>query len=208
MTDHIHSRLSDFLNRTAAKEPTPGGGAAAALVGASGAALGAMALRYSLAKAPELEPQLSLLESARESLAGLIDADCAAYAAVSAAYGLPRDTDEQKSARRSAIQSACRIAMNVPLGGMVAATDALSALADAVDRSNKNLLTDAATAAVSLCASVESLGFFVLVNANALGEDPEAKAARDEEARLRGQAIRLADQIRTPVRDGLRPDPH
>lgn len=203
MTGNAHATITDFLDRTAAKAAAPGGGAAAALVGASGAALAAMALRYSIAKAPALERSLAIVIASRAALEQLMDEDCVAYAAVAAAYALSRATEAQIQARAAAIRRACRVAMTAPLGGMVAATDALTALHDALPHTNKNLHTDAATAAVALSAAVDGLGFFVLVNANELGDDPDAHDARREEARLRDLATRASHEIRTTVRSAL-----
>src|SRR5262245_1681289 len=98
-------RLGDFLEALASGESTPGGGAAAALTGAMGAALVAMVCRLTLGRpryaevAPLMEESAAEADRLRGELLALADADAEAYQAFSAALALPQETDEQKAAR-------------------------------------------------------------------------------------------------------------
>ena len=110
--------VRELLNAFAAPTPTPGGGSAAALAGALGAAL--LAMVGSLPKtrhgssedARALGDAVHALNGTRERLEGLVDEDSRAYDAVMGAYRVPKDAADR---RRQAIQRALRAATDVPL---------------------------------------------------------------------------------------------
>ncbi len=113
--------LSDVLDAFSSSDPTPGGGSAAALAGALGASLLAMVagLPKTRSNTPEeraaLDAARAKILELRARLIDLIDRDAAAYDTVVAAYRLPKGTDEEKAARKSAIQAALQLATSVPL---------------------------------------------------------------------------------------------
>jgi methenyltetrahydrofolate cyclohydrolase len=113
--------VTEFLDLLAAKDPTPGGGSGAALAGALGASLVSMVCNLTIGKKGYEDVQeamadlLSKSEALREELPRLLEADTQVYERVMAAYRLPRKSDEQKSARQSAMQAALQEAANVPL---------------------------------------------------------------------------------------------
>ncbi len=113
--------LGEFLQRLGSSDPAPGGGAAAAVVGALGAALVEMTANLTLGRPrlADVEDQAQRIEQRasdlRSQLGHLGDADTEAFERVSAAYKLPRTDDAQKAARSRAIQAALRAAAEVPL---------------------------------------------------------------------------------------------
>jgi formiminotetrahydrofolate cyclodeaminase len=100
-----------------------------------------------------LEPILAQLTVLRGRLLDLTDQDAAAYARVGAAYGLPRETEEQKTVRAEAIQEALRAAASVPLGVCAVAAEAVELLPPLVERGNPNLVSDVGVAAELLRAA-------------------------------------------------------
>ena len=122
----------DLLDAFASNEPVPGGGSAAALGGALGVSLLMMAagLPKTRTMAPEEATDLaeasSRLRPLRESLIELIDRDSDAYRAVMAALKLPKGTDAEKAARRSALDAAMQGATDAPLDMMRACQQALA----------------------------------------------------------------------------------
>src|SRR5215831_10749781 len=109
--------IAAFLDQLAARVPSPGGGATAALHAAQAAALLAMVARYS--DGPRYDAGLmgSLVTRAdklREEALGLAEADAAAFGAVADAYRLPKDTGEQQAARSAAIAEAVAGAAQPP----------------------------------------------------------------------------------------------
>src|ERR671925_443302 len=110
-----------FLDELASAAPTPGGGGAAALSGAMGAALVSMVCNLTIGKEKfagveaQMQEILSQSEALRTRLTGMIEEDVAAFDTVMAAYRLPKDNDEEKAARIAAIQQASKEATLVPL---------------------------------------------------------------------------------------------
>src|SRR5207247_3358089 len=117
----IDGSVRDLLAAFSSSDPTPGGGSAAALASAVGASLLMMVAGLPKTRSGsdedrnELAAARAALTDLRQHLAAAIDADTAAYDQVVAAYRLAKGTDDEKSARRAAIQRALREAIDVPL---------------------------------------------------------------------------------------------
>lgn len=128
----IDLTVREFLERLSASNPTPGGGSASALAGALGASLLLMVASMPKAKSDAEDDRAALVAAAsrlkalRDTLAALIDRDTEAYNAVMAAYRLPKANDEEKAARRVAIQQALVDATATPIDIMRACAEALT----------------------------------------------------------------------------------
>ena len=113
-----------FAEAVGSRSAAPGGGSVAALMGALGAALGAMMgwLTYGRRKYEHLDAtvraSLPPLVDVQEALLRAVDADTDAFAAFMDAMQMPRDTEAQKAARRAAMQEGLKKATLVPLGTM------------------------------------------------------------------------------------------
>lgn len=151
--------IDAFLTALAARSAAPGGGAAAALQVATGAALLAMVARYSdgpkhSADADEIGWVLEQAERVRESCTDLIDADAAAFGAVADAYKLPKDTAELADARTAAIAAALTEAAEPP-AAVIKAAGRLIELAEILRPiGNRNVIADVAAAAETIRAGV------------------------------------------------------
>jgi formiminotetrahydrofolate cyclodeaminase len=153
----------DLLDRFASADPTPGGGSAAALAGALAAALVEMVagLPKTRTGAPDEREKLDAAK-ASAALAGgrlrrLVDLDTDAYNAVTAAYRMPRVTEEEKAARSAAIAKAMRQATEVPLETCERAAEVLRAAAQALAHGNPSAASDARTA-MALCRAALDAG--------------------------------------------------
>ena len=110
-----------FLLELASKQPTPGGGSAAALMGAQAAALVSMVCNLTIGKPKYAEVEADMLALLAESevlrirLTGMIKADVDVFNKLMACYGLPKSTDDEKAQRTAQIQLALRDATEVPL---------------------------------------------------------------------------------------------
>lgn len=146
--------LAAFAEALASNSAAPGGGAATALAGALAAALAAMVARLTLDRpryagvAAEMARVCEQADALRTQLLGLVDADSQAYAALMAAYALPKGTAAQDAGRASAIQAALRAATAVPLATAEACMTALTLAAHAAEQGNRNAAGDAAVAAL------------------------------------------------------------
>jgi len=184
-------KLSDFLEKIAAKTPTPGGGSVSAAVGAMGAALGVMTARYSDAPDPE-----HALDEIKNEFLALVDSDAEAYGAVNSAMSLPKDSDDTKRRRKEALQIALGEASEVPLKGMMLAVRGLKALADLAPICNKNLVSDLAGATTFLESALSGCGENVKINAASLTDKVRRARLEKEHERLVVEGRALAGKIR------------
>ncbi|MCU0453224.1 MAG: cyclodeaminase/cyclohydrolase family protein [Bacteroidetes bacterium] len=205
----IHQTVSEFLDTTASSSPAPGGGSVSALAGALGAALTSMVCRLTIGKkkyaAVEADMQASLAQSEalRNQFLSLIDQDTAAFNGVMAAFGLPKETDEQRSARESAIHDATRQATLVPLELMRTLQRALPFTAIVAEKGNKNSASDAGVAALLIGSAARGAALNVYVNLSGL---PENAFRRDTEQETRGleqKIVTESDRIAATVRSSL-----
>jgi len=117
----IEKTITEFLDLLASKEPTPGGGSAAALGGAQAAALVSMVCNLTIGKKgyegvqQAMTELLAKTEALRKELPQLLEADTQVYGKVMAVYRQPSKTPEQKQARETAMQAALKEAAEVPL---------------------------------------------------------------------------------------------
>ncbi len=181
-------RLRDLLDRFASTDPTPGGGSAAALSGATGAALVAMvcAMPKTRTGAPDergrLETALGWAREASSRLRSLVDEDAAAFDAVMGAYRLPKATDEEKAARKEAIGRAMSRATQVPAQTAEACLVVMRAAAEAAHNGNPNALSDARTGGAMAWAGLLGAAENVRINA---GSDDTAGLLEKVEAAVR-----------------------
>ena len=179
----------DLIRRFASTDPTPGGGSAAALSGATGAALVAMvcAMPKTRTGAPEergrLETALGWAREASSRLRSLVDEDAAAFDAVMAAYRLPKANDAEKAVRKEAIGRAMSGATQVPAQTAEACLVVMRAAAEAAQNGNPNALSDARTGGAMAWAGL--LGAAENVRINAGGGDAAAGVLEKVEAAVR-----------------------
>lgn len=205
---HVRQQVvGDWLDALASDAPAPGGGAAAALNLAVGAALVSMVCNLTIGKPryadheATMKEVLDLAEAQRAAAVDLAHEDAAAFAGVSAAYRLPKDGDEQKAARTAAIQEALGAAADVPLATVAAAAEVIGLAGRILDGANVNVLSDVAVAASSARAALQSARINVEVNLTSMSD----QARRDAlQARLEAHDVdgaeRRADEIVAAVR--------
>ena len=168
--------VGEWLDALASEAPAPGGGAAAAVNAAIGAALVSMVCNLTIGKpkysayAETMTHALAEATELRRRALQLADYDAAAFDAVVAAYKLPKESEEEKQERSAAIQRALVGAAEVPLRtAEVAAT--VIALAAAIEGgANVNVLSDVAVAAASARAALDSAALNVEVNLASMGD--------------------------------------
>ncbi|MBN2387268.1 MAG: glutamate formimidoyltransferase [Anaerolineales bacterium] len=197
---------SSFLDELAAGTPAPGGGAAAAHAGATGAALVAMVARLTIGKKKyaEVEAQVNEIllqaERLRAELNRLAEEDAAAFEAVMAAFRLPRTNADEEAARAEAIEAATLKATEVPLATAQKAVSVMAMGERAAALGNLNAVSDAAAAVAMGRAALTAAIYNVQINVNSLQD----KIAGD---RLLAQLETLqtrADRIEADLRKSLR----
>jgi len=178
--------LNSFLDELASSSPAPGGGSVAALAGALGAALTSMVCHLTIGKKKyaafedEMKKTLSQSEDLRMQFIALVDADTAAFNKVMEAYGLPKDSEAQKTLRSAAIRAATKEATLVPLEVMRHCIDALALAQNVAAKGNVNSVSDAGVSALMLHAACESAALNVRINLTGLDDSEFAGWKADE----------------------------
>ncbi len=169
----VSMNLVDFADETASESPAPGGGSISAYVGALGASLGAMVANLSSHKRGWDDRWQEFSEWAekgmvyQQQLLQLVDEDTNAFNQIMEAFGLPKNTDEEKKIRSEAIESASKYAMETPFRTARIAFDSMQVMEKMVEIGNPNSVTDAGVGA--LCARTAVLGAAMNCRVNAAG---------------------------------------
>lgn len=171
-------RLREFLALLASGTPTPGGGAGAAVSGALGAALVEMAAHFTIGKKQyaavdaEARAIARSAEDLRRVLEAQVDADASAFGHLSAAYKLPKATDEEQAARSAAIQDALDSAAQVPMQVAHSCAAVLRLAERAAPILNSNVVSDVLTGAALAHGALLAAALNVEVNLRVMDDEP------------------------------------
>ena len=194
-------QVTEFVNLMASDAPAPGGGSAAALEGALGAALTAMVCALTVGKKKYADVQELAVESQKKAedlkarFVDVIDRDTEAFNAVSAVFAMPKDTDEQKAARKAAMQEALKGCTKTPFEMMQLACETLELTRSLVGRLNASAASDLGCSALSLRAAIQGAWLNVLINISGIADEAFAAEYRKNGEALLAKALPLADEI-------------
>ena len=198
--------VETFLDELASAAPAPGGGSAAALAGATGAALVAMVARLTIGRKnyenvnAEFENILPRADALRAELLQFIQEDANAYQRVMNAYQLPKNTDAEKSARTTAIQDALKNASLVPLRVAKACAQVFEMSEAAAARGNKNAASDAGAGALMSEAGLRAALLNVDINLGLIQDEAFVSNLRAETEPLKRAASKrqsILDTVQT-----------
>ena len=177
--------LNNFMERLASKEPAPGGGAASALVAMVGSALSSMVSALTEGKKGYEHVQervkaieLKMLEI-RKNLEDLMQEDEQAFNKISSTWKLPKSTDEEKAARKKALQTALRDAIEPPWRIANLASDVMDNALDLLSIGNKNAITDSACSLIFAFSAAEGALLNITINVNLI-DDTSFRAEQEK----------------------------
>ena len=194
-------QVTEFVHLMASDAPAPGGGSAAALEGALGAALTAMVCALTVGKKKYADVQELAVESQKKAedlkarFVDVMDRDTEAFNAVSAVFAMPKDTDEQKAARKAAMQEALKGCTKTPFEMMQLACETLELTRSLVGRLNASAASDLGCSALSLRAAIQGAWLNVLINISGIADEAFAAEYRKNGEALLAKALPLADEI-------------
>jgi len=194
-------KINEFTEALSGGSPTPGGGSAAALAGALGAALTSMVASLTTGREKYREHEelmreiLKETKELREALLISIDRDIEAFNGVSAVYKMPKETVDEKEARKQAMQTALKDAAKAPYHMMELALKGLSITDKAVGKSNVNAASDLGVAALTLSACARSAWLNVLINLSSIKDQAFVDEYRSKGEDIIARAIPLAEKI-------------
>ena len=200
---------SRFLDELASGAPTPGGGGAAAVMGAMGAALISMVANLTIGKKgyeaveAEMRELLAESESLRARMSEMVAGDALAFDSLMAAYKLPKSSDDEKAVRSAAIQAGLKAATEAPLACARAAAEGVRLAAQAVDKGNTNVISDVGVGVLASAAALRSAALNVHINAPQIKDRSFADHALTELDALLAECLPLAEQIHERVQARL-----
>jgi formiminotetrahydrofolate cyclodeaminase len=209
MSEIKDKSIERFLDELASKQATPGGGSAAAVMGAQAAALVSMVCNLTIGKpkyaAVEADMQALLAESEalRETLTSMIKADVDVFDKLMACYGLPKASDQEKAFRSSQIQLVLREATEVPTACALACAQAITLSRVAAEKGNLGVISDAGVAVMAAYAGLKSAALNVHINAGSLKDRVFAEAKLAELQAVMKGADTEAEAVYQIVKDKL-----
>lgn len=194
-------KISEFLDLLASNAPAPGGGTVAALGGALGAALISMVANLTIGKEKykdnwaEMEELRRQSEALRNSFRKLMDEDTEAFNAFMGALKMPKDTDEQKTARGAAMDKASKTATDVPLHTLEKCAELAGMAAKAVKYGNVNAISDGGSAALLAEAAGKAAAYNVRINLPGIKDEEFEANCRSRMATALGALIGTSKAI-------------
>jgi methenyltetrahydrofolate cyclohydrolase len=182
MTEIKDKSIQAFLDELASKSATPGGGSAAALMGAQGAALVSMVCHLTIGKPKfaevqaEMQDVLVKAEALRSQLTDLIKLDIDVFNQLMSKYALPKATDEEKDVRSSAIQAVLKEATDVPMQCVRACVEVIYLSKIAAEKGNPDIVSDAGAGAMAAYGGLKSAALNVYINSGSLKDGAYAGA--------------------------------
>ncbi len=209
-TEIKEQSIEAFLDGLASGAATPGGGSAAAIMGAMGAALVSMVCNLTIGKKKyvevedEMKSVLAKAEELRLALTDMIADDVQAFGAVMAAYGMPKETPEDQAARSEAIQAALKTATDVPLRCCKVSREVIDLAGVVSEKGNLGVISDGGVAVLAAYAALRSAALNVLTNAKLIADKNFAEAKLQELEGLLSGAEAATEQAYGVVQGKLR----
>ncbi|MEC5198788.1 formiminotetrahydrofolate cyclodeaminase [Arthrobacter sp. PL16] len=200
--------IDAYLARLASREPTPGGGAAAALHAAQGAALVAMVARYTTGVKYEQHDELvRRIISAADGLVAealrLADADEQAFQGVMKSYKLPSGTEELKAARTASLQEALILAAQTPAQLIGLASTVVELATELFEVANTTVISDIAAAADAARAAATTARVNIDINVVAIKDAAARSRLADQTDGLEEKVVLAADALVGRVRNRI-----
>ena len=166
----LEKKTTEFLEELSSSAPVPGGGGASAAAGAYAAALGLMVGNLTTGKKKYAEVEEAIgesmkkLEQLRDKLTRLVDEDAKAFEPLSKAYGMPKETEEQKKLKEQVMETALREACRVPLEIMEVSIEVMELLQVLEEKGSRLAVSDAGVGILFAKTSLEGASLNVFIN--------------------------------------------
>lgn len=195
--DMTEESCRSFIVTLASSAPTPGGGGAAALVGAVGAALGNMVGSLTVGKKryaaveDEIQALRKRCDRLQDQLLDMVQADSAAFLPLVRAYGIPKDDPSRDSVMEEALVNAC----SVPLQIMELCCQALDCIAVFAAKGSRMAASDAGCGAVICKSALQAASLSVFINTRSMKDRTTAEDIERQANIMLGKYCSVADQI-------------
>ncbi|WML36097.1 cyclodeaminase/cyclohydrolase family protein [Clostridium sp. OS1-26] len=196
---------TEFIEVLASKAAVPGGGGAAALTGAIGMALGSMVCNLTIGKKKfaEFEEKvkgiLNRAEELQKELLKMIDADAECFLPLSKAYGMPKDTDEEKKLKEETLEKCLKDACEVPVAIVKLAYESIKLHEDLVDNCSMLAISDVGVGVQCLRAAIYGAQLNVIININSIKDSEYVDKVKKATEPLVEEGVRIADEVYAKV---------
>ena len=194
-----------FVEVLASDAPAPGGGGAAALVGAIGTALGNMvgSLTVGKKKYADVEAEIIALKAKcddlQKQLLDQVEADEVNFLPLAKAYGIPKDDPN----RDRIMEEATIIACSTPIKIMELCCEAIDCIKVFADKGSRLAVSDAGCGAVVCKAALQAASLNVFINTKTLKNRDVAEDMNRHANVMLNKYGQLADEIFTTVKAGF-----
>lgn len=205
----VDMTVKDYTHLLASDASAPGGGSTAALMGAQGAGLTAMVCALTLGRKKYLEQEALCTEVREKTLKltdgflDVLDRDTEAFNLVSAVFTMPKDTDEQKAARKAAMQSALKACTLTPFEMMELARQTMELTGLIVGKSNASAASDLGVAVLCLKGAIQGAWLNVLINLGGVEDQAFVEEYKGKGQRLLNKTLPLGDELYTKIQISL-----
>lgn len=197
----IDLTLTEFVSVLSSSKPAPGGGSASALAADMGVALSQMVAELTIGKKKYVEHHdlinsiLPQIVDIQDKLLKAIDEDTLAFNAVSSVFTMPKESNEEKEARKEAMQVALKGAALSPFIMMESILKGLELIQLMVGKTNSNAISDLGVAALNLKSGLQGAWLNVLINLSGIKDEEFIKKHEEQGASLVQKGTVLADSI-------------
>jgi formiminotetrahydrofolate cyclodeaminase len=191
----------EFTDALSSKEAVPGGGGAAALVGALGVALNSMVANFSIGKKKFIDVEdkhrdiLNRGYELKNELIDLIDRDAENFLPLSKAYGIKASTEEEKANKEEVLQNALKVACSAPVNMVECIYESILLHQELVDISSKLIISDVGVGVQCLKAALFSAQLNVIININSIKDEEYTKEIREETEAMVEKGSKVADEV-------------
>jgi glutamate formiminotransferase/formiminotetrahydrofolate cyclodeaminase len=198
---------ASFIEQLAAPTPTPGGGSAGAYAGAMGAGLVAMVSGVTIGKKKyaEVEAEMQAIravaESLRKELTQAVDDDASSFEVLMATFKMPKETEEQKSARDAAIVQATLNAAHIPLHTAEGAVKVMELALKCAKHGLLSAISDSVSGFAMARAALTAAGYNVRININSLEDRSVGEKMLNELSVLEEKADKLEREIQAVMKE-------
>lgn len=208
----LEKKTVEFIDELSSGSPVPGGGGACAAVGALAAALGMMVANLTVGKKryadveDEMQECLSRLKELRDRLIVLTDQDAEAFEPLSRAYGLPRETEEDRIRRERVMESALYEASIVPLRIMGTIRETMQYLETLGAKGSRIAVSDAGVGILFAQAALEGASMNVFINTKLMKDRARAEELNQKADNMIEEGRRQKERVCKEVFAGIRRD--
>lgn len=200
----------DFVEILASKEPVPGGGGGSAMVGALGMALGSMVGNLTLGKKKYADVQedikkiLKKAETLQREMLELVEKDAEVFEPLSKAYGLPKETEEERKKKEQILEEALKLACSVPIKIMEKAIEAIDLHEELAQKGTRIAISDVGVGVLFCKSALMGASLNVYINTSLMKDRDYAVKINSLTEKMLDEGSKKADRIYREVEAGIK----